>query len=121
MDDDIVIQLLDSDVLEYLFFLELDWGRLLNRGCLLNMAGQISLAHSFLVSFPLYTMASVTLPALISDKIDRATWAFIWGSWEGARKMHLVSWQEVSKPRDCGWLGIRRMSDLNVDIYSKLS
>ncbi|KAL8151747.1 hypothetical protein V2J09_021555 [Rumex salicifolius] len=66
----------------------------------LSPVERITLARSVLNSLPVYAMATLSLPKGVCEKIDQTTRSFILGSWEGSRKIHLINWEEVSKPRD---------------------
>lgn len=75
----------------------------------LSMAGRASLIQSTLSTIPLYTMRTTKVPRNTCDDIDRKSINFLWGEQEGKRKVHLVAWDNVTKPRSKGGLGIRSM------------
>lgn len=86
----------------------------------LSLAGRVTLTQSVSSSIPVYTMQSAMLPVSICDEIDKANSAFIWGDSESGRKPHLVSWQQVVQPKECGGLGIRQMRAVNKAFMVKL-
>ncbi|KAL8143992.1 hypothetical protein V2J09_017024 [Rumex salicifolius] len=91
------------------------------KGKLLSRAGRVTLANSVLTSIPVYTMATLPLPIAVCDDIDRISRDFIWGSSLGERRMHLVGWDEISKPKHVGGLGVRRMLEVNLALNGKLA
>lgn len=86
----------------------------------LSIAGRTTLIKSALSSIPYYTMQSTKLPRSICDDIDRKSRRFLWGGNEEQRKVHLVAWENVSKNRDEGGLGIRSMRQANSAFLAKL-
>lgn len=65
-------------------------------------------------------MQTMELPASVCDRIDRINRNFILGDTIGKRKLHLVNWQKVCKPKDKGGLGIRKARDQNLALLTKL-
>ncbi|CAN1730820.1 Putative ribonuclease H protein At1g65750 [Linum perenne] len=70
-------------------------------------------------------MQTALLPAYICDSIDRKIrnfiWgSFIWGSTDGARKIHNINWETVCKPKRLGGLGLRNARDLNKAFLMKI-
>ncbi|KAL8171072.1 LOW QUALITY PROTEIN: hypothetical protein V2J09_022876 [Rumex salicifolius] len=77
-----------------------------------SFAGKVTLAKSMLNSIPIYSMATLPLSVSTRNHIDSLTKTFIWG--EHTRKMHMVGWLEVSRPKECGGLEIKRMEEFNL-------
>lgn len=65
-------------------------------------------------------MQTTKLPRATCDEIDRISRRFLWGGSEDRRKMHLVSWDIVTKPKNLGGLGIRSMRQANAAFLTKL-
>ncbi|XP_031126953.1 uncharacterized protein LOC116029190 [Ipomoea triloba] len=86
----------------------------------LSMAGRRVLVQSALATIPTYTMQSMALPVSTCSEIDKICRNFLWGHSEDTRKIHIVSWAEVCKPRDEGGLGLRRARDFNMAFLTKL-
>ncbi|CAN1167006.1 Putative ribonuclease H protein At1g65750 [Linum perenne] len=86
----------------------------------LSLAGRVTLASSVLNAIPSYAMQTAFLPVSICDSIDRKIRNFIWGSTEGARKIHNINWGTVCKPKGMGGLGLRNARDLNKAFLMKL-
>ncbi|CAN1164676.1 Putative ribonuclease H protein At1g65750 [Linum perenne] len=87
----------------------------------LSLAGRVSLAMSVLNSLPTYAMQTTLLPAKICEIIDRKIRSFIWGSIDGERKVHLMNWDTVCKPKCQGGLGLRSARELNTAFLMKLT
>ncbi|CAN1153627.1 Putative ribonuclease H protein At1g65750 [Linum perenne] len=86
----------------------------------LSLAGRVTLASSVLNAIPSFAMQTAFLPASICDSIDRKIRNFIWGSVEGARKIHNINWDTVCKPKKLGGLGLRNARDLNRAFLMKI-
>lgn len=54
------------------------------------------------------------------EHIDKLNRNFLWGCFEGARKIHLVNWNQVCKNKKHGGLGIRKAREQNSTFISKL-
>ncbi|CAN1126735.1 Putative ribonuclease H protein At1g65750, partial [Linum perenne] len=87
----------------------------------LSFAGRVSLALSALNTIPAYTMQIALLPNEICNAIDQKIRSFIWGSYHGERKLHLLNWDTVCQPKDCGGLGIRSAKEMNLAFLMKLT
>lgn len=66
-------------------------------------------------------MQSVLLPKGLCDEIDSIVWSFLWGHTVEGKKINLVDWNAVCKPKDNGGLGIRKASMLNKGYMMKLA
>ncbi|CAL1366122.1 unnamed protein product [Linum trigynum] len=87
----------------------------------LSLAGRVTLAQSVLNAIPTYAMQTSMLPVSICDDIDRRIRRFVWGSQEGKRKVHLVSWEKVCTAKQQGGLGLRSARSLNLAYMIKLA
>ncbi|CAN1215902.1 Putative ribonuclease H protein At1g65750 [Linum perenne] len=61
------------------------------------------------------------LPVALCDQIDRKIRNFIWGSTDGARKIHNVNGQTVCKPKCLGGLRLRSARELNKAFLIKIA
>lgn len=66
----------------------------------LNMAGRTTLAKFSLGCLPSHVMRYIKLSAQVYNYINRIQRNFIWGTTAVKRKMHLVGWGTVTKPRE---------------------
>lgn len=60
-------------------------------------------------SAPIYVMQTANLFSRICDNLDkRRNKNFLWGETSGKRKIHLINWDIVCKPKCKGDLGIKK-------------
>lgn len=86
----------------------------------LSLAGRTTLIQSVSSAIPIYSMQSNWLPEYVYDKLDRMNRDFLWSNDVDKKKMHLVSWQKVTLPKDKGGLGVRTARGSNEALLSKL-
>jgi hypothetical protein len=67
---------------------------------LLSPAGRVILIQFVTSSLPAYYMQNTALPSSICNELDRLNRNFLWGSSNERKKMHLVGWEKVCKPRE---------------------
>ncbi|CAL5369282.1 unnamed protein product [Camellia sinensis] len=80
---------------------------------LLSFAGRLTLVKSVMDSLPGYYISIFKLPKGIAKEIDKLKAAFLWGSSELRRKIHMVKWTDVTLSKDKGGLGIRKAKESN--------
>ena len=73
---------------------------------LLSMAGRAVLIQASSSAIPTYVIQSNLLPNKVLEGVDRVNRNFLWGSAENKRKLHLVGWKKVTKPKEEGGLGL---------------
>ncbi|XP_028064362.1 uncharacterized protein LOC114267521 [Camellia sinensis] len=86
---------------------------------LLSFGGRLTLIRSVLSSLPVYYLSILKMPHSVIKTIESLRAAFLWGGSELRRKIHLVKWEEITKKRDQGGLGIRRIQDVNDYLLAK--
>lgn len=87
---------------------------------LLSQVGRITLISSMLQSMPLYTLSYFKVPETICDKLDAITWNDVWwGHDPRARKLHLINWNDVCKPKSEGGVGLKRFKLMNQAMLGK--
>lgn len=86
----------------------------------LTMAGRTLLVKSVTSSLPIYTMQTAKIPESINQEIDKCNSRFIWGSTEAKKKIHLIAWDNLCKPKENGGLGLRSMSKSNISFMAKM-
>ncbi|CAN1762528.1 Putative ribonuclease H protein At1g65750 [Linum perenne] len=86
----------------------------------LSLAGRVTLAHSVLNTLPSYAMQTASLPASILNAIDCRIRRFVWGGSNEKKKIHLVAWDVICRPKSQGGLGLRKAMELNGAFTMKL-
>ncbi|GKV21520.1 hypothetical protein SLEP1_g31494 [Rubroshorea leprosula] len=86
-----------------------------------SMAGRATLVSFVLASIPNYFMQVMWLPSSVHKEIDIISRNFLWGSVDDQRKIHLVDWDTICKPKTHGGLGIRSARNANTIAMSKLN
>ena len=86
----------------------------------LSLAVRTVLAQSTLNSIPLYIMQSAILLINLCNKIDRLVRDFLWGSSNDRKHVYLLNWDCITKDRQHGGLGIKRMHNMNLALTEKL-
>ena len=87
----------------------------------LSFAGRAVLIKSVMSAIPNHIMQGVALPTHICDKLDKVNWDFLWGSTSEKRKLHLVGWSKIVKPKEDGGLGIQVAKAKNLALLAKLN
>ncbi|XP_057418408.1 uncharacterized protein LOC130712598 [Lotus japonicus] len=87
----------------------------------LSFAGRVSLTQSCLLSLPSYVMQTTPIPLGVCKEVEKLCRNFIWGSTVEKRKCHLISWETICSPKDCGGLGFRDLHSINRAYMTKLA
>ncbi|XP_074289408.1 uncharacterized protein LOC141614562 [Silene latifolia] len=86
----------------------------------LSLAGRATLVKSTLNTIANYNMQSAKIPRSVCDSIDRKSRRFLWGGDEDKKSIHLVSWENIQKPKSIGGLGIMSARQANAAFLTKL-
>ena len=81
----------------------------------LSKGGRLTLLKSTLSSLPTYFLSLFTIPTHVANKIERLQRDFLWGD----SKTHLVGWDKVCAPLECGGLGVRKLTTFNKAFLEK--
>ena len=57
----------------------------------------------------------------LCEKIDKINRDFLWGSTTEKKKLHLVGWNKIIKPKEEGRLGIPAARTRNTALHAKLN
>ena len=91
----------------------------------LNQAGRVTLVKSVMDSLPVHWFNLHLLPASVLEEIEKTRRNFIWGHSSHAqhqeKKMHLVSWQKICRPKSQGGLGLVPIRARNIAMLGKWS
>ncbi|KAK4275138.1 hypothetical protein QN277_018272 [Acacia crassicarpa] len=85
------------------------------------MASRITLAKSVLSSIPLYPMLVGKILKGVCQEIERIQRDFIWGHDRSSNCYHPVGWDRLTRPKEYGGLGFRRLSSFNQVCRAKLA
>ena len=66
-------------------------------------------------------MQGVALPSHICDKLDEVNRDFLWGSTSEKRKLHLIGWSKIVRPKEDGDLEIQATKAKNLALLAKLN
>ena len=87
----------------------------------LNLAGKVTLIHSILSSYPIYSSSMILAPKSVINNISKEIRKFLWqGGKVQRKKFHLVKWDTVKNPKCRGGLGIRDPKQMNKSLGAKL-
>ncbi|KAL9278245.1 putative ribonuclease H domain-containing protein [Arabidopsis thaliana] len=65
-------------------------------------------------------MSSIILPASTLESLDKVSRTFLWGGTTDKRKLHLLAWTKICKPKEEGGLGVRGSRDMNKALVAKV-
>ncbi|WOG89358.1 hypothetical protein DCAR_0208596 [Daucus carota subsp. sativus] len=89
----------------------------------LNFAGRATLLQASLDSIPSYWLGLHKIPAGVCSRIEMFRRKFLWGDLlqgeSEKRSLHLIKWQSVCAPKQCGGLGLQRIREKNVAFLGK--
>ena len=87
----------------------------------LSFAGRAVLIKSVMSAIPNHIMQGMALPSHICDKLDKLNRDFLWGSTSEKRKLHLVGWSKIVRPKEDGGLRIQVAKVKNIALLAKLN
>jgi len=85
----------------------------------LSKGGRLTLIKSVLSSLPTYFLSLFPLPTSVANKLESIQRKFLWGSFGGVFKFHLVRWSIIKNPIPDGGLGIRDLKIFNEALLGK--
>lgn len=86
---------------------------------LLSQASRTTLISFVLQSVPFYVFSCFRVPETICNKMDSFSRSFWWGHELEVRKVHLLNWDEICKPKSKGGLGLKKFSLTNQALVAK--
>ena len=86
---------------------------------LLSFGGRLTLVIAALSSLPIFNLSGFKMPECVVRLLDKIQARFLWGGSEVKKKLQLVKWEEVSKSKDTGGLGIRKLRMVNECLLAK--
>jgi hypothetical protein len=85
----------------------------------LSQAGKEILIKSIVQAIPNYIMSCYKIPDGCCKEIESMAARFWWGSNDGARKLHWMSWERLTKAKNRGGMGFRCFKDFNKALLGK--
>lgn len=82
----------------------------------LSKGGRLILIMSTLQNISVYMFTCRLAPVSVIDEIEKIVRLFLWGTSDGKRKMHLVSFEGVCLPKELGGLGLKRAREINISL-----
>ena len=87
----------------------------------LSLAGRSVLVKSIMSTIPNYVMQATVIPTHLCEKLDKINRDFLWGSTSEKRRLHLVVWNKIIRPKEEGGLGIQAAKIKNLALLAKLN
>lgn len=84
----------------------------------LTRAGRVTLVKYVLSNLVVYYFSVFLAPVSVIKALEKIMRNFIWDS-GGAKKIHLVNWEELCKPIKLGGLGIKSLGMMNKALLAK--
>lgn len=89
------------------------------QGRALSSIGKITLIRSVLSSLSIYMLSNDVIPKSVILKVEQIIRAFLWGSVQGRRAIHLVGWHTVYQSIWEGGLGIHSLLSLREALLAR--
>ena len=90
------------------------------KASLLSMVGRVVMALIVLSVILAYVMQGCILPARVLNNLDKFNQNFVWGLTDEKKKMHMVNWKTITRPKRRGGLGIQEARGRNLNLAAKL-
>lgn len=87
----------------------------------LSFAGRTVLINFVIAAIPNHVKQGVALPSHLCEKLDKINRDFLWGSSAEKRKLHLLGWSKIIRPKDDGGLDIQAVRLKNIALLAKLN
>lgn len=81
------------------------------KGALLSQAGKIQLLKPLLSLFRILTN--------FADAIEKIQKSFLWSGVEERKRISLIDWDKVCRPKKLGGLGLRNIKTINKSLLAK--
>ena len=90
------------------------------KGKWLTKAGKKTKISSVLTAIPTYPLSCLPLPKFLHHKLESKLRDFLWNDYEDSKKLALIKWDQISKPKEFGGLGIKNLQLQNEALGAKL-
>jgi hypothetical protein len=89
------------------------------KGNMLSASDRLTLVNACLSSITLYMLSFLEAPKDFLKKADIIRKRMIWQEMEDKKKYHLMKWDTVCLPKDCGGLGVLDLAIMNKSLLCK--
>ena len=87
----------------------------------LSFTGRSMLVKSVMSTILNYVIQATALPTHLCEKLDKINRDFLWGSTSEKRRLHLVGWNKIIRPKEEEGLGIQATKFKNLALLTKLN
>ncbi|KAK1291255.1 hypothetical protein QJS10_CPB17g00048 [Acorus calamus] len=88
---------------------------------LLTMAGRIQLIKAVMSMLPQHLLMAAAMSGKGLGQLEKLMRQFLWIQQSGRKIIHLICWDNVTKPKQEGGLGLQKMKDLRIAILGMLA
>lgn len=67
-----------------------------------SLGGKFILVKSMLENIPVYWLSMAKIPSLVLDRIRSKVFSFLWSRGKEKKKIHLVRWDYLARPKEYG-------------------
>lgn len=89
------------------------------KGVILSQARKVQLLKAPLQNLQVYDLSMFKIPLNYVDLIEKIQKRFLWSRVEDKKRLSLVAWEKLCKPKKLGGLGIRNIIDTNKYVLAK--
>ena len=75
----------------------------------LTKVGKVTKIRTILLALPIYPLSCLSLPKIINKKLEAKFRNFLWKDCEKDKKLALIKWDKISKPKELVGLGIKKL------------
>lgn len=75
--------------------------------------------NSSTANIPIYFMSLFKMPAAVARKLEKLQRQFFWGDTIDKKKMHMVKWDEITRKKSIGGLGVKKLMQHNLALLAK--
>lgn len=87
----------------------------------LSRVGRLTLVKTVINNMVTFHMQNERLSVSVHKKLDMAVRQCTWGSSTDQRRVHLLSWNMLSRPKERGGEGLRKSELMNQALLAKLA